>query len=216
MGFGDCGLFNEITPEEYKQMMECFGSIKKTFKSGEIICDYSVNSSQVGIIESGLALMVRIDFEGNRSILETLESGSIFGEEIAFSGSSKDSIFVLCQKNCTVLFLDYEHITKRCQNACNHHTLLVQNLFKMIADKLLLMSSRVEVLSQRTIRGKLLCYFNITAANRKSSSFTLPFSVTALADYICTDRSAMMREIKNLKEEGVIEMERRNVKLLQR
>lgn len=209
-----CQLFNDISPEEYSQMMQCFGSVEKSFRAGEIICDYSKNSSQIGIVADGAALMVRIDFNGNRTILEALDSGCIFGEALAFSGDSKDSIFVVCQKNCTIIFLEYDHITKRCENACNHHTLLVQNLFKMISNKLLVMSSRVEVLSQRTIREKLMCYFNITSAASKSNAFVLPFSVTALADYICADRSAMMREIKNLKNEGIIEMNRRNVRLL--
>ena len=53
----------------------------------------------------------------------------------------------------------------------------------------------------------------LTAAKCKSSYFTLPFSQTRLADYICVDRSAMVRELKHMTEEGLIEIERRNVKL---
>ncbi|MCI8341750.1 MAG: Crp/Fnr family transcriptional regulator [Firmicutes bacterium] len=214
MNITNCPLFDGITPDEYEKMLACFESSEKSFKHGEIVCDCSKEASRVGIICSGRALMIRIDLDGNRTILETLEEGNIFGETLAFSSGSKDSIFVACQNDCSVLFLDYEYITKRCQNACFHHTLLVRNLFRMISEKLLLMSGRVEVLSQRTIRGKLMCYFNLTASAHGKNSFELPFSVTALADYICTDRSAMMREIKNLKNEGIIEMNRRSVKLL--
>ena len=35
--------------------------------------------------------------------------------------------------------------------------------------------------------------------------FTLPFSLTDLADYLNVDRSAMMRELKLLKEDGLVE-----------
>ena len=39
-------------------------------------------------------------------------------------------------------------------------------------------------------------------------------SYTALAQYFSVDRSAMMREIKNLSDEGVIRRNGRNVELL--
>ena len=42
------------------------------------------------------------------------------------------------------------------------------------------------------------------SAKNFSKTFTLPFSLTDLADYLSIDRSAMMRELKNLKNEGII------------
>ena len=42
----------------------------------------------------------------------------------------------------------------------------------------------------------------------------LPFSLTTLADYLSVDRSAMMREIRNLIDEGFISKEGNRIKLL--
>ncbi|HCT65591.1 MAG TPA: Crp/Fnr family transcriptional regulator [Lachnospiraceae bacterium] len=209
----NCPLFYGIDHNNCIEMLSCFESSTKNFALGETICNYSHSNNKIGILQYGSANMIRIDHDGNRTILETLEKNSVFGEALAFSGNSEDSLFVECKKPCGVIFLDYDHITKMCENACMHHTLLLQNMFRLIAEKLLVMSNRVEVLSHRTIRGKLMCYFNITSATQKSLSFQLPFSVSALADYICTDRSAMMRELKNMKNENIIEMDKRNVSL---
>ena len=63
------------------------------------------------------------------------------------------------------------------------------------------------------IREKLLCYFNQLAEKEGSRTFQLPFSLSMLADYIATDRSAMMRELKRLKEEGVLRSEGRRITL---
>ena len=71
----------------------------------------------------------------------------------------------------------------------------------------------MEVLSQRTIREKLICYFMQLAAQAKASSFSLPFTIVDLADYLSIDRSAMTRELKRMKEEGLIEMDKRCVRL---
>jgi CRP-like cAMP-binding protein len=62
----------------------------------------------------------------------------------------------------------------------------------------------VDVLSRRSIREKLLCYFRQLADKNGGKTFQLPFSLSTLADYIATDRSAMMRELKKLKEEEII------------
>ena len=103
-----------------------------------------------------------------------------------------------------MLFIDYAHILKRCENACTHHSLLVQNMLRLMADKAQALSMRVDVLSRRSIREKLLCYFRQLADSGGKNTFTLPFSLSTLADYIATDRSAMMRELKRLREEGTV------------
>ena len=112
-----------------------------------------------------------------------------------------------------ILFIEYRHIIRRCQNACEHHSQLVHNVLELLTEQNLRLGRRVEVLSRRTIRDKLLCYFAIQSG-RIGSSFTLPFSLSALADYISTDRSAMMRELKKLREEGIVALDGRRVTLI--
>ena len=121
---------------------------------------------------------------------------------------------VVCEKDCRVEFVDYSHITKRCSRACDHHSVLVQNLLRLIADKALALGERVEVLSQRSIRDKLLCYFTLQSAKNGGGTFRLPFSLSRLAEYISTDRSAMMRELKKIREEGIAEVKNGEITLL--
>ena len=47
-----------------------------------------------------------------------------------------------------------------------------------------------------------------------SRTFPLPFSLSMLADYISADRSAMMREMRKMREEDLISTEGRSVTLL--
>ena len=121
---------------------------------------------------------------------------------------------VICRTSCDVLFIDYPHIMKRCENACTDHSILVQNMLQMMLEKAQALSERVDVLSRRTIREKLLCYFRQMAEKAGGESFTLPFSLSTLADYIATDRSAMMRELKRLREEGLVRSDGRRFTLL--
>ena len=95
---------------------------------------------------------------------------------------------------------------RRCEKACQHHSQLVQNMFSLAAEQIQRLSRRVEVLSRRTIREKLLRYFALQCGAEGTGSFTLPFTLSALAEYISTDRSAMMRELRKLREEGTVEI----------
>jgi len=87
-------------------------------------------------------------------------------------------------------------------------------MLQLLSNKLKNMNERIEVLTKRTIREKLLEYFSILSKKKVSKSFLLPFSFTDLADYLSIDRSAMMRELKNLKEDGFIESKGKRITLL--
>ena len=63
------------------------------------------------------------------------------------------------------------------------------------------------------IRHQFDSYFNLLVKGKSSRTFHLPFTYTELADYLSVDRSAMMRELKNLKEEGFITTTGRKIKL---
>ena len=208
-------LFQGIQYEEYLRMLTCFQAVQKSFRADDLIYDFSNSGNNaVGIIERGNAALIRIDEEGVSTVMEDLGAGGVFGRTLAFAGSGYDSLEVVCRTPCDVLFIDYPHILKRCENACLHHSLLVQNMLRLMSGKAQGLSERVDVLSRRSIREKLLCYFRQLAEKEDGQNFQLPFSLSTLADYIATDRSAMMRELKKLKEEELIVSDGRKFTLL--
>ena len=207
-------LFEGITNEECARMFDCFGAREASYEAGQTICEFDGTQNAVGVLLSGSAELLRLDEDGGRTLLETLEEGGVFGEVLAFSGVGGDSTLLECRQDCRVLYLNYDQITKRCENACLHHSILVQNLFRLLSTKTLRLSERVEVLSRRSIREKLLCCFDQLSRRAGQNTFTLPFSLSALADYISADRSAMMRELKKLREEGTIRTENRKITLV--
>ena len=191
-------LFAGISEAEYAAMLHCFETYEQSYSSGALIRTFD-----------------DLDADGGKTVLEQLEEGSIFGETLAFSGAEQENIGVVCIQSCQVLYIDYEHIVKRCPKACPHHSILVQNMLMLLSQKALLLSQRVEILSCRSIREKLLHYFSLCARQQGGASFRLPFSMSALADYICADRSAMTREMSRLKREGVLSVDGRKITLLE-
>lgn len=213
MEYGSLALFYDITDQEVEAMIHCFRMRRCQFQAGQTICTYGENAGEVGVLTRGEAELVRLDYGGNRTILERLETGGVFGESLAFTPLLGDCVEVVSAGGCEVLFMEYSHIMKRCENACTHHSKLVQNMFRLVTEQTRQLSQRVEVLSRRSIRDKLMCWFQLRRLASGADSFTLPFTLSALADYISADRSAMMRELKRMKEEGLVEMDGRRVTL---
>ena len=91
-----------------------------------------------------------------------------------------------------------------------HTRAIAFTLINSINDK----NNRIEILTKKTIRNRLLEYFKIVSLKNKSKNIYLPFTFTDLADYLAIDRSAMTRELKNLKEEGFIEIKNKRITLL--
>jgi len=206
-------LFSGVSDTDCGRMLVCFHGQTRHYRSGDVILSYDGKNEQVGILESGAAVLERFDVHGGRNVLEEIREGEIFGESIAFSNTSGDAYSVRCLKDAEVLFIPMGELTKRCENACACHSQVVSNLLTIVSSKVMRLSERVELLSRRSIRERILYYFSMHA--KPGEEFTLPCSLSSLADYLCVDRSAMTREIGRMREEGLIEGERRVYRILE-
>lgn len=84
----------------------------------------------------------------------------------------------------------------------------------MVTNKISEKNERITILTQKSIRNKLLEYFKITSLKNNSRHIYIPTTYTELAEYLAVDRSAMSRELKNLKNEGFIDIKNKKITLL--
>lgn len=186
---------------------------KKQFAKNEIITTYIQKRNQMCIILSGTADLIRYDLNGNKDIVDKFNEYDILGEAF-YPVHTNNELNVVATSNCEVLFLLHDDVYKKCKQNCKFHTTLSSNILELTLRNSVHQNTRIEVLSKRTIREKLLTYFSILSSKDFSKSFTLPFSLTNLADYLSVDISAMMRELKNLVDEGFISKNGNKIKLL--
>ena len=191
----------------------CSKTIKKFFSKNEVITSYIRKRQQVCILLEGSADLVRYDLNGNRTIVEHFSPGDVFGE-VFYTITVNNELVVEAREKSVVLFYIYDDISNKCRNNCKFHQELKDDLPELVLNKITDLNMRIELLSKRSIREKLLTYFNLQSSQKFSKSFTIPFTLTDLADYLCIDRSAMMREMKLLKEEGFIQKTGNQIKLL--
>ena len=186
---------------------------KKTFRKNQTITTYIQKRNQIYILIEGEADLVRYDLNGNKSIIEHFTKNDIFGEAF-YIITTNNELSVEARKNCEVLSFTYDNIHQKCRNNCKFHQTLSENFSNLILNKVMDLNTRIEILTKRSIREKLRGYFNILSTRNLSQTFSIPFSLTDLADYLSVDRSAMMRELKLLKDEGFIKKSGNKITLL--
>ena len=206
-------LFTGISQIDLDKMYYCLNGYKRSFVPGETILNFDNTHSTVGIVAGGIVRLERIDYYGDYSLLDRMEKNDIFGETLSYSNFDNNDIAAVCEKACEVIFVDHNRMIHPCEKACDCHMSMLSNLLKIISNKTERLAMRIEVISNRNIRNKLMSYFMIEARKRNSMTFELPFSISALADYICVDRSAMVREMSKMKKDGLIKSDRRKITL---
>ena len=203
-------LFTDILPEEQERMRVCFHAREDIFRNGETIMEYASSMNKIGLILYGRAVLYCCDEDGNEYMIDELKRDAVFGEPFLLPADSQH-YYVNAVEETKVMFIDYEHVIKRCEQACHHHSQMVSNLLQMAASQSRQQMERIYVLSRTTTRKKILAYLNRLSGENHNCK--IPMSYTALAQYLSVDRSAMTRELKNLEEEGILKKEGRNIYL---
>ena len=195
-------------------MLSCLSAKTVRYKKGSVILLSGDAVNFVGLILSGSVQIIKEDVDGHIAILTELGVSGIFGEVFACAGISHSPVTVQSSEDSEVLFIDYKKVTTSCPSACPFHAALIKNMLQLIAVKNLLLNQKIEILSKRTTREKLFCYFDLHRG--ATNKFSIPFNREELAHYLCVDRSAMSNELCKMRDEGLIRFNKNTFEILKR
>ena len=162
----------------------------------------------MALLLEGCIHIQKEDYWGNLSILSEISEGQIFGEVYACLGSDEILNNAVAVKPGKVLFLDVKRILTMCLSACQFHGRLIRNLLAVLAQKNKMLTRKLEHMSRRTTREKLLSYLSEQSQRAGSPVFDIPFNRQQLADFLSVDRSAMSAELCRMRDEGILSFDR--------
>lgn len=206
-------LFIGVKDDNMEEMLNCLNATTKTFSKNEYIETAGDAVTKIGIVLEGDVNIIKEDYWGNRSIIGRCEAGNMFGEAFACSGVAHIPVSVVAVSDSTILFIDYDGISS-CNNSCNFHLILIRNMMKILAGKNIMLTEKIQHMSKRTTKEKLVSYLSQQAKLAGGDTFTIPFNRQELADYLGIDRSAMSNELSKLRNSGKIEFYKSQFKLL--
>ncbi|MGN0620883.1 MAG: Crp/Fnr family transcriptional regulator [Porcipelethomonas sp.] len=212
----NCKLFENIECENLSAMLGCLKTEVRSYTKNQNIFSEGEAVTQIGIMLSGTAQITYTDFYGNRSIVTAIEPSELFGESFACAEMKSVPVSVVADNNCEVMLVDSRKMLRQCCSACEFHSRIIFNLMRSIAAKNILLNQKIEIISKRTTREKLMTYLMIQAKKHGRSSFTIPCDRQELADFLEVDRSGLSAEISKLRKENVLECKRNFFRLLKK
>ena len=159
---------------------------------------------QFGAVLTGQLHVVREDYDGNRSLIAVLTPGEVFAESLCYAGVQESPVTVIADQDSTILLFKFERILQSCTNCCPFHRKLIGNMLGIIAEKNIRLQIKMEILSSRSIRARMLRYIESFTTN-KGREITIPLNREELANFLCVERSALSHELMKMKKDGLID-----------
>lgn len=194
----------ELVHKIYSEMAS--NSIKvKTYSKNQIITNFLANRNYIYFVLSGSCSLCSFSSKGELHLLQRYERYDCFGD-IFHNIELNNEKSVIANTKASVFYFDYDELIS---NPEYHH--IVGDICNMIILQMRTMNDRLEVLSKKTIRDRLLAYFDILSKRNIVKEFDLPMSYTQMASFLGVDRSAMAREIKQLELDRIISKNRHHI-----
>jgi CRP-like cAMP-binding protein len=210
----ECPLFNGITPADLSSLLGCLKPSTHAFEKNQFVFRAGENVTAVGIVLTGSVHVLQEDAQGNRAILNHVTPGGLFGEAFSCTDVQTLPISVMTTEPSTIMLLNYKRVMTTCSSQCAFHSRMIRNMMQILARTSVMLTQKIENVTKRTTRDKLLTYLSEQAQKAGSHAFHVPFNRQELADYLSVDRSAMSAELSKMQSEGIITFHKNQFELL--
>jgi len=207
-------LFQGIAETELKTLIKCLGVTFSEYGKGDVIYNAGDIARSIGLVVCGRVHITKYDFYGNQNIIAEVSDGGMFAEAVVCSGIGTLPVSVIAASESEVMFLDFQRVTTACPSACIFHSLLIRNMLSAFAQKNLILSGKMEHITKRTTKEKLLSYLTEQSRLAGEKRFEIPFNRQELADFLSVERSALSAEMSKLRAEGVIKYKKNMFELV--
>lgn len=205
-------LFRDMKDSEMEKAAEILCAEYASYSKGELVHGAYSDMKKFGMVLSGVVQACMDDVEGNRMIMAEVVPGTTFGESLSFLDKNNSPVYVYASEPSEILWLSVKTLFRDCPD---EFTARLQRQFTaMLASRTLAMNNRIQVLSKIHLRDKLITYFSQLANAARANTVQIPMNREDLATYMGTNRSALSRELGQMKREGLIDYYRNTVRIL--
>lgn len=208
-------LFRGIAKTEIAAVLQNLDAQLRVYPRNSFIWQLGEQVTTAGFVVAGSVHILREDYWGRQNILAQLGCGHLFGEVYACLRQVPLTVSVAAPNGATVIFLDIKSLLAGSARSEAENRLL-HNLLLLMAERNLFLTQKMEYLTKRTTREKLLAYLSEQARLQQSNKLTIPFNRQQLADFLAVDRSAMSGELSKMQADGLIRYKKNNFELLQK
>lgn len=179
---------------------------KKTYRKDTTVHEQNTECSGMDVIYSGKLVAYSLASNGSETIVFEFEEGSIIGANLLFGEQNRYPMNIYCTTDC-ILF----HISKSGIIELLKDYGFVMQFVKSLSYNSQEMNQKIAIYTQKSLRENMIDYFLALSTAQKSSIIVLPITKKQLADYFGVQRPSLFRELKRMKDEGLVEIENRKI-----
>lgn len=207
-------LFKGLDEAGLSFAMEFFRASVSSHRKGECLHRVGSRLIRFGLVLSGRVQVCMDDIDGNPIIMASVTAGRTFGESLCFLEIEEEPVTISAATDVKVLWLRTDSVRQKTGlNDMRVHDLLMR-FITLITSRALSMNDRIQILSKKSLRGKLIVFFSQCVHQFGSHTFELPFNRDEMASYLGTNRSALSRELTKMKQEGILDFSREKFHIL--
>lgn len=197
-------LFSNIDRNDVLNMINSFQN--KSYKKGNTIIDIGDYIDNIYLILDGMVEVSKEYDDARKNIVNILNAGDIFAESFALSTNKISTIQALSFTDTKILKINTNNIF--------NNGIFLKNLIRVLSDKNIFLSIKNDILSQKSLRSKIMLYLKYMSNIQKSNNIVIPYNRDKLAEFISSDRSALSRELNRLSKEKIIKLEGNKITIL--
>lgn len=196
-------LFRGLLTGEIERFLSATGARVESYRKGDMVLDGLSRNSLIGVMVEGAAQIVSVDRSGNEVVGHKLMRGMMVGATSAILPQVDDSASVEALSEVQVLWVPYIALLTAGTKLGRVHGIVMKNILEALAMKNVLMLDKLELLSQRTLRDRLIVYLLQRERHEGHTRVRVPGRVQMAKELEC-NRSALTREIASMREAGVL------------
>lgn len=198
--------FKDVDQKVLESLILSNQIIKRSYNKGITVHEQYSECYGMDIVLSGNLIAYSLASNGSETIVFKFCEGSIIGANLLFGEQNRYPMNIYCTAGCTLF-----HISKIAVSKLLKEYSFVMSFVKSLSLNSQGMNKKIAMYTQKSLRENLMDYLVVLSAVQKSKTIILPISKKQLADHFGVQRPSLFRELKRMKDEGLIEIDNRNI-----
>lgn len=186
--------------ENVEIVIKDIGQQKKYLK-GELLFAAEDQAEGFFYLVSGEIRVYKMDEQGREIEVVRLAPGDFLGEAIVFTAAKFPS-YAQAIKDSDVVYIEKKKLFQYMEDDLD----LVKYFLALLAKKCVILNQRIEALGLRTVRHRLIQYLVSRCSGKEYCVVELNIKKVGLAQLLGTVSETLSRNLKQLQEEGLIEV----------
>ena len=209
MDLGDISLLSAVSEDQIQALVNHHEISVKRYGRNETVYNRGTECGGMDIVLSGGLVAYALSSNGSESVVFDFCKDSIIGANLLFGNVNRYPLNIYCIQSCELL-----HLTKAAVSELLHDYSFMMGLIKSISQNSQGMNQRIAMHTRKSLRENLLDYFETLSIEQDSKTLRLPLSKKQMADYFGVQRPSLFRELKKLKDEGIITIHNKEITIV--